>query len=146
MTRILAAITALFLLLPAVGRAQQNPNWGLTDADRVAVRQVIEGQLSAFEHDDGPLAFSYASPLVQAQFRTPKQFLDMVKTAYPSIYRPHEVQFREFEATYDGPVQKVFLIGTDGEPVLGLYFMQKESDGSWKIKGCALTPAPDIRI
>lgn len=146
MARILAAIAALFLLLSAAARAEDDLTWGLTEVDRAAIHDVIEAQLAAFQHDDGPLAFSYASPAVQEQLGTPEDFLDMVKTAFPSVYRPREVQFRKLEATGRGPVQAVFFIGPADEPMLGLFIMQKQSDESWKINGCILTRAPDITI
>jgi hypothetical protein len=146
MARILATIAAFLFLLPAVGWAEEDPTWGLTQADQAAIRQVIKAQLLALGHDDGALAFSYATPSVQDQFGSSAIFLDRVKTTYPAVYQPRDIQFRELEATYDGPVQKVFLFGHDGEPVLVLYFMQKQEDGNWKINGCEIVPAPDIGI
>jgi Domain of unknown function (DUF4864) len=146
MTRIIAAIVMFCLLLPASGRAQGHPAGVLNGADRMAIRQVIKAQLSALQHDDGARAFSYATPLLQLKFRTPENFLSMVKIAYPSVYRPRETQFRELKVTAGTPVQKVFFIGPTGEPVLGLYPMQRQPDGSWKINGCTLAPAPDISI
>lgn len=146
MARILAAIAVFCFLLPAVGRAQSNPAEAAANADRAAIRKVIEAQLSALQHDDAALALSYATPALRMKFRTPENFLNMVKTAYPSVYRPRDVQFRELDMDEVMPVQQVFFIGPDGEPVLGLYSMQKQRDGSWKINGCALAPAPDISI
>jgi hypothetical protein len=146
MARILATIIALFLLSPLNGLAQTEAVAELSDADHAAIRTVIESQLAALQHDDGTLAFSYATPMIQQQFGTPENFLAMVKSVYPSIYRPREVQFRELEATYEGPVQKVFFIGPGGDPVLGLYYMRQQIDGSWKVNGCTLAPAPDISI
>ena len=144
MARILAMIVAVFLLLPAIGRAQDDPVAGLTKADRAAIRQVIEAQLSALQHDDGALAFSYSSPFIQEKFGTPENFLRMVKTAFPAVYRPRDTQFRALDVSAELPVQQVFFIGPDGEPVLGLYLMEKQPDGSWKINGCKLAMAPDI--
>ncbi len=144
MARILATIMAIFLFLPGIGQAKDDPTAGLTKADRAAIRKVIEAQLSALQHDDGALAFSYSSPFIQEKFGTPENFLRMVKTAFPPIYRPRDTQFRELDVSADSPVQQVFFIGPDGEPVLGLYLMEKQPDGSWKINGCKLAKAPDI--
>ena len=146
MARILAVITALFLLLPHAGLAQVEAIGNLTKSDRAAIRQVIKAQLSALEHDNAALAFSYASPMIQDEFGNPDAFLDMVRTSYPAVHHPRDVQFRELETTYNGPVQEVFFFGPDGEPVIGLYYMQKQRDGKWKINGCELAPAPDIGI
>ena len=34
----------------------------------------------------------------------------------------------------------------DGQAVVGHYFMQRQPDGSWKINGVPLVPAPDLTI
>lgn len=146
MVRVVAMIAALFGFMPAMGQAQEPAVGALTFADRVAIRQVVSAQLKALQKDDAPLAFSYASPAIRRQFGTPENFLRMVKTAYPSVYRPRDVQFRDIEATEDGPVQEVFFFAPNGEPELGLYYMEKEDDGNWKINGCQLTSAPDTSI
>ena len=141
--RLLLAFFIAIFTIPAFARPHP---WDLTQADKTAIRQVIRAQLAAFRKDDADLAFSYASPLLQDKFGNAENFLDMVKTAYPSVYRPRDVQFRELETTVDGPVQKVFFFGPDGDPVLGLYLMQKQRNGKWKTNGCELAPAPDRAI
>lgn len=141
--RLLLAFFIAIFTIPAFARPHP---WDLTQADKTAIRQVIRAQLAAFRKDDADLAFSYASPLLQDKFGNAENFLDMVKTAYPSVYRPRDVQFRELETTTDGPVQKVFFFGPDGDPVLGLYLMQKQRNGKWKTNGCELAPAPDRAI
>jgi hypothetical protein len=114
------------------------------EADQAAIRAVISDQLAAFQRDDGPGAFAFASPFIQQKFGTPEIFLQMVRTGYPPVYRPREVQFRDL-AWQDGRLyQKVFLVGPDGEPVLALYEMQRQPDGSWRINGCILTKSPDL--
>ncbi len=144
MARILAVMAMFFLLLPVVGHADGKSKDGLTKADRVAIRQVIKAQLAALQKDDGPLAFSYSSPFIHEKFGTPENFLRMVKTGFPQIYRPRDTQFRQLDASTGTPVQSVFFIGPDGEPVLGLYLMEKQPDGKWKINGCQLAKAPDV--
>jgi hypothetical protein len=146
MARILAAVAVWCALMSANCRAGDGATDGFADADRVAIRSVIEAQLAALKKDDGPLAFSYSSPSIQEKFGTAEHFLYMVKTGFPSVYRPREVQFRELETHTDMPRQSVFFIGPDGEPVLGIYLMQRQPDGTWKINGCTLTAAPDISV
>ena len=123
MARILAAMAAVFLLFPQMGNTQVMPHLRMDESSQLAIREVIQAQLSALQHDDGVQAFFYASPMIRSQFHTPEIFLDMVKTAYPAVYRPRDTQFRELEATEDGPVQKVFFFGPDGrqlaEPLVG---------------------------
>jgi hypothetical protein len=110
----------------------------LTGADGAAIRRVIERQLEAFRQDDGPTAFSFASPGIQAMFGTAENFLDMVIQAYPQVYRPRAVEFRELTVHEGQPAQKVLLTGPDGVTVTALYLMQQQPDGEWRINGCLL--------
>ncbi len=114
------------------------------DGAAAAIRSVIESQMAAFRIDDGPAAFAFASPGIQAQFQTPEIFMSMVKTGYAPVYRPQSVEFRELMHAAGGPVQVVHIVGPDGSAVLALYSMEQQPDGSWRIDGCTLTAAPDV--
>ena len=54
--------------------------------------------------------------------------------------------FRELRESPRGPVQEVLFIGPDGAAVIGYYIMERQPDGSWKIDGVQLVPAPDLTI
>jgi hypothetical protein len=114
-----------------------------SDADEAAIRQVIQSQIAAFQRDDGPTAFGYASPTIQQKFINPDVFLEMVKTGYPAVYHPREIEFRELKVENGRLLQEVYVVGPDGKPALAVYEMQRQPDGSWRINGCWLTPAPD---
>jgi ketosteroid isomerase-like protein len=117
------------------------------EADRAAIRQVVEDQLAAFRRDDGTAAFGLASPFIQEKFGSADNFMAMVRTGYAAVYRPRQVEFREIADDPSlGLVQKVLLVGPDGHPVLAIYQMQKQPDGRWKINGCILTQSPDIGV
>jgi hypothetical protein len=45
--------------------------WGLTAADRMAIRRLIERRLEALRHGDAVAAFVYDRPEIQAKYRTP---------------------------------------------------------------------------
>ena len=142
-TRIAALVAIVLLFLPGLGRAAET----LSDADRVAIRQVIQSQLDAFKRDDGAAAYAFASPLIQQKFGTAEHFMTMVRTAYPAVYRPKAVEFRELASSDDlGVMQKVFFVGPDGAGVLAFYQMERQPDGSWKISGCFVTTAPDTSV
>jgi hypothetical protein len=112
-------------------------------ADRQAIQAVVGDQLAAFQRDDGVAAFSYAAPRIRWQFGTPENFMQMVRAGYQPVYRPREVTFGALEMVGGNLVQLVLLIGPDGVPVVALYMMEREPDGSWKINGCILTAAKD---
>ena len=135
--RCLTAMTLPLLLALLLGTAGQAATQAqaqpLAEGDRAAIVSVIERQLAAFRRDDGREAFSYASPRIQERFGTPERFMHMVRTSYAAVYRPREVAFRGVVVAGDVPAQKVLLVGPDGVPVMAIYPMQRQADGSWKI-------------
>lgn len=141
--RTLLALALLALALPASTVATAAD---VNEADRGAIRTVIEDQLAAFSRDDADAAFAQAAPGIQTMFRTPEIFMHMVRSAYQPVYRPREVQFRDIVEIDGVPVQHVFLVGPGGELVIALYSMERQPDGAWKIAGCSLVQAPDESI
>ncbi len=109
-----------------------------------AIQKVIAHQIEAFRHDDAAAAFSDAAPGIQAMFGTPSRFLAMVQHGYPPVYRPRSVAFGALLSLGGRLVQKVDLVGPDGQSVLALYTMEREPDGKWRIEGCALTASDDV--
>ena len=134
-------LPVLLLALPL--HAQQHD---LTDADRAAIRAVIERQLDALRQDDAASAFALASPEIQAKFQTPERFLTMVRTSYQPVYRPRQVMFRDLTTLGSQLTQAVLLVGPDGVPVMAFYPMQQQPDGSWKTAGCYLVPFKDEKL
>ncbi|MBI1779526.1 MAG: DUF4864 domain-containing protein [Proteobacteria bacterium] len=123
------------------GAEAASPSVG--ESDRQAIRSVIQNQIQAFQKDDGDLAFSFASPMIHGLFGTPENFMAMVRGGYRPVYRPRDVQFRDI-VDYQGQLtQRVLVIGPDGKPVMALYMMEQQPDGSWRINGCVLTETDD---
>jgi ketosteroid isomerase-like protein len=108
-----------------------------------AIREIIADQMAAFRRDDAVAAFNDASPFIQGRFQQPDIFLQMVRSGYAPVYRPHEVEFRDLVAAPGGLEQRVFVMGPDGRAYLAHYQMQRQPDGSWKINGCTLEPLGD---
>ena len=127
---------SLTIALPATGTAQ-------SDAERNAIVQVIQGQLAAFQADNGALAFGFASPGIQRMFGTPERFMAMVRTGYAPVYRPRSAEFLDLNTSARGPVQEVLFIGPDGVPVIARYYMEQQPDGSWRINGVSLHQTDD---
>ena len=126
----LLALFALLFGLAGAAHAQS-----LSNADRAAIRQVIQAQVDAFRRDDGAAAFGYASPTIQGMFGTPDVFMDMVRQGYQPVYRPRTFDFREIVDMHGQPAQVVSVIGPDGRPVTAVYPMRQLPDGTWRIDG-----------
>ena len=131
----LRLLVLLGLLVSLAGTAEAQ---SVSDADRAAIRQVIEAQVDAFRRDDGDAAFGLASPSIQGMFGSPEIFMDMVRQGYQPVYRPRAFDFREIVTLHGQPAQKVHVIGPDGRPVTAIYPMRQLPDGTWRIDGCFL--------
>ena len=120
-----------------ISRSEELP----TAADKAAIIAIIELQIDAFRRDNGAEAFSYASPGIQARFGNAENFMASVIQAYQPHYRPRSVQFQDLITLRGQPTQRVLLVGPDGIPVIALYSMALQPDGSWRIDGCFLLEA-----
>jgi hypothetical protein len=136
---------ALSFANPGLAAAEDPPS-SLAAPDQQAIRQVIEAQLEAFQHDDGDRAFGFATPEIQQKFGDAATFMQMVKSGYSAVYRPRSVAFDRLVDTGFGPDQILKLIGPDGRTYTAHYMMQKQSDGSWMINGCYLTREEDQSV
>ncbi len=136
-------LSGLFLLLSVqIAGAQSLPD----AANRASIRGVITGQMDAFRRNDAAAAFGYATPNIQGMFGSAENFVAMVETGYPPVWRPRDVQFGAIEDRDGRIVQKVELIGPDGAPALALYTMELGPDGVWRIDGCALLPSEKLSV
>ena len=139
--RFFRALKRVFLVylmvLNIAGPALSGPEHEL----RRSVIAVIKGQIEAFKQDDGDKAFSFASPDVQEQFGTADAYLLKFATAYKAVYRPKSVTFLNLATPRGRLVQRVLLLGPDGNAVVALFPMVRMDDGSWRVDGCVLVPA-----
>jgi Domain of unknown function (DUF4864) len=141
MSRVL--ISLAFLLALATHAFAQEPATDIGAADRAAIKGVIESQIEAFRRDDGAAAFAFASPTIKRMFGTPENFMEMVRGGYPQVYRPRSVGFSDLVRADGVLVQLVDIVGPDGLPVIAVYEMERQPDGSWQINGCRLLRIPE---
>jgi len=118
----------------------------LSDGDRQAIRDVIEGQLAAFRADDASLAFSFAAPAIQDQFGDASRFVAMVKHGYLPVYRSRQVEFSELLEVRGKPAQRVVMVGPDNGVFSAYYMMEHQPDGSWRIGAVILRPIGERAI
>jgi hypothetical protein len=135
-------LLALFL----IGVSTALPAAEVTREDALAIRAVVAAQLDAFTHDDAARAFALATTGIRAQFGTPDVFINMVRTAYPVVYRPKTVEFEKPDVVAGEIFQPVRLTDADGRAWIALYPMQREADGSWRINGCQLARVAGLAV
>ena len=74
------------------------------------MRTVINAQLEAFRRDDANAAYSLAAPEIRSLFRTPGEFMRMVRTGYKAVYRPRSVRFLHHFMVAGQPVQPLEIV------------------------------------
>ncbi len=129
----LAALCTVLLLAANVAAAD-----GPSPSEHTDIQAAIKQQLSAFSRDDAGGAFSIASPMIQRMFGSPANFMAMVRSGYPQVYRHRRAAFGELSQLNGELVQIVEFTGTDGHKALALYSMIKDAAGTWRINGCRL--------
>jgi hypothetical protein len=68
--------------------------------------------------------------------------MEMVRTGYPQVYRPASVSFGDLVRAEGTLFQLVDIVGPDGLPVVAVYEMERQPDGTWQINGCRLLRPP----
>jgi hypothetical protein len=67
----------------------------------------------------------------------------MVRGGYQPVYRPRAFAFRDLVIIDGHLVQRVAVVGPDGQRVSALYHMERQPDGTWRISGCHLVEPED---
>lgn len=145
---VLTLILLAFVTVPAEAQqksqlAQQETLLAQQENMPAQLQAVISGQLAAFARGDGRKAYTYAAPVIQEIFPTSDRFMQMVVQGYSPLINPRSVTFQEPEFGDGRAVQAISLLGADGRAWVAVYFMQQTADGSWKIAGVQLLPAPE---
>lgn len=104
------------------------------------VRAVIQAQFEAFAADDAKRAFSFATPKLREVFGNADDFIELVRSAYPVVYRHATVAFLKPERVDRALLQGVHLTDAQGVLWLAMYRMERQRDRSWRIGACQMVP------
>jgi len=128
----LAVATATLALHAGAGAAPLSPS------DEKNVSSVVQAQLAAFAKDDARKAFSYAAPNVREALGTAADFMAMVRSSYPMVYRPASVAFLKPDGKDDKAIQRVQMTDANGDAWLAIYSLQRQKNKAWRITGCTV--------
>jgi hypothetical protein len=146
MKPVLHFLLTLCLCAAALSQAAQPRTRAPQQDDWSQIRLVISAQLAAFQRDDAKAAYFFAAPEIRNQYRTPGEFMRMVRTGYRAVYRPRSVRFLHHFMVAGQPVQPLQIINAEDQLTVAYYVMQRQRDGSWKIAGCSLKGASATSI
>jgi Domain of unknown function (DUF4864) len=136
MRRLAFGLLALFFAFAATARAD----------DSADARAIISQQLDAFTHDDAPAAWALAAPAIREKFSDADAFMAMVKTAYPPVYRRRSVEFGKQSREGDEIAQEMVFVDESNDVWAGVYKLERQGDGDWKITGCVLIRAKESSL
>ena len=123
---------------PAVSEGSNVEELKVKTSDVTEIREAILGQLEAFRQGDGQKAFSYASPTIRRTFKTPDNFIKMVRQSYAAVYHPQSFKFRPLQLIGGAIAQPLEVVGPSGAREIAFYFMEQQPDQSWRIAGCVM--------
>jgi len=110
-------------------------------AEIAAAQEVIRAQEQAFARGDAAAAYSHAAPAIREVFQHAEIFMQMVRQAYPPVYRHQRFEFGEAKVSNGHVAQRVQIVDEQGEAWEALYTLEQQPDGSLKITGCSLLKA-----
>ncbi len=139
-TRVHGFMLWLTMALVALAPAAHGAEPGVPATSAKAVQLTVRAQLDAFASDDAKRAFSFAAASIQQMFGTPDNFLDMVRSSYPVVYRPASVTFLTPKPQGKVVVQPVHMTDSQGASWIAMYRLEQQKDKSWRIAGCVLAP------
>ena len=134
----LVSILLVACTLGFMGASPAGADGGVSSADGLRARAVVQAQLDAFAADDAALAFSYAAPSLREAFGSAERFIALVRGSYAVVYRPAAVAFAAPEMAGDEIVQRVHFTDAAGSLWLATYRLQRQLDNNWRIGGCEL--------
>ena len=109
----------------------------ISESDKVAIRQLIEKQLQAFQQQDEATAFSLTSPTIQKKFAR-QDFIKAIAEQYSSMTQPRSIMFRGFTLINDFPALVSTVMDREGSLSQGIFIVQHQRDYSWRIHGYEL--------
>jgi hypothetical protein len=114
--------------------------------DSVDAKAVISQQLDAFTHDDAAGAWAFAAPTIHEKFVDANAFMAMVKSVYPPVYRRRSAEFGKQSREGDEIAQEMVFVDESNDVWAGVYKLERQGDGNWKITGCVLIRAKESSL
>ncbi len=143
-TLLIALCVAATVALAPPPAAAQSLSGTVSVADAGAARKVIQAQFDAFAADDAKSAFAFATNGLRELFGTPDQFMVLVRTHYPAVYRHAAASFAKPEWVAGVLVQEVSITDSHGALWLAIYQLEPQTDHSWRIGGCQIARAKGV--
>ncbi len=109
----------------------------ISENDKIAIRQLIEKQLQAFQQKDEETAFALTSPVIQRKFQQ-RDFMNILGKKYEAIIQHRSIMFQGFTLIDNYPALVAMIMDRKGTLTQGVFVVQHQPDYSWRIHGYEL--------
>jgi hypothetical protein len=129
-------VRILFLLLSGVMVAPwARADWRVSPKEvREEVKSVVSNQLAAFQREDIPAAYAFASTSIKQQFRLPV-YERMIRRGYAPLLGHAEAQPGVVRDNGGGMAMLPVTVRVPGGAVLRYRYHLLEEDGRWSVSG-----------
>ena len=119
------------IVLAACPKISLSESLEFTDLSNI--RAVIREQLSAFEQGDARKAFETASMEVRTEYKSPDNFMHMIRHSYMPLLSIKQSRFQGILRNLNRPVQLLTFTEKKGDDWIVAFHMVKSKVGLWKI-------------
>ncbi len=109
---------------------------GLSEVERSGIEAAVRGQIRALASRNADEAFNYLTPVIQDFFSGPDAFVATLTRQVPPVMHARGFALAGLEREALDAVQHVLFTGPKGTEWLAQFTVERQSDGSWRIKGC----------
>lgn len=125
----------------AHGTGDTSAQLGLSEVERRGIEDAVRGQIRALASRDAEGAFNYLSPVIQDYFLDATAFFDTLQRELPPVMKARVFALAGLERQALDAIQHVVFAGPDGREWLAEFTVERQSDGSWRIKSCQVERA-----
>lgn len=119
---------------------------GLSEVERDHIRAAVRGQIQALASRDAEQAFSYLAPVTKDFFSDSNNFLSTLNRQMIPMMHAKRFLMAELEREATDAVQTVLLTGPKNHEWLARFKVERQPDGSWRVKSCHMELAKGQRI
>lgn len=109
---------------------------GLSEVERIGIETAVRGQIRALASRNADAAFGYLTPVIQDFFSGPDAFVATLTRQVPPVMQARGFALAGLEREAMDAVQHVLFTGAEGTEWLAQFTVERQIDGSWRIKGC----------
>jgi len=131
---------------PDIAPVRQGDSLGLSRVERDDIRATVRGQIQALASRDAQEAFAYLAPVTKDFFADSNNFLQVLNRQMVPMMHAKRFLMAELEREATDAVQTVVLTGPRNHEWLAKFKVERQPDGSWRVKGCQMELVRGQRI